>query len=335
MRIRALLTLLLTLELMSAAAGAAQINVIRGKVYSKSGQPVNNAIVELRMGGGAIIGQTVTRNEGDFAFTGLSAGEYEVHVTMAGYEPAGQLVRFMQSPRDNFQEVLRVEVMLRPKADAQAAGPPGVHFAQDVPKPARDAFEKGLMRLREGKSEEGLGHIRHAIDEFPEYFNAHFALGAELYRLDRLEEAIESLEQARKINDREGAVYYVFGLVMIKQRKFAVAEYAFRESGRLAGGNASTRFYRGLVLIELAMQTQDRRQQEKDLSEADKELKAAFEMSDRKMSAVHLQRARLLELRGRKDDAVRELEAYLKAEPDARNADSVREAISRLRGSGR
>ncbi|HJZ67674.1 MAG TPA: carboxypeptidase-like regulatory domain-containing protein, partial [Blastocatellia bacterium] len=89
-------TLLLT------AGAAAQNNTLRGKVRSTDGVTVNNAIVELRVGGGAMIAQAVTRNDGDFAFANLASGEYEVAVTIAGYEPAVQMARFNQSERMNF-----------------------------------------------------------------------------------------------------------------------------------------------------------------------------------------------------------------------------------------
>src|SRR5215216_4847579 len=79
------------LILLSAISASAQNNMIRGKVRSSNGSTVNNAIVELRVGGGGMIGQTVTRNDGDFAFSNLIAGEYEVAVTLAGFEPTVQM----------------------------------------------------------------------------------------------------------------------------------------------------------------------------------------------------------------------------------------------------
>ena len=53
----------LALTLVFAAAASAQRSMIRGKVRTPSGSPVNNAIVELRIGGSGMISQTVTRND--------------------------------------------------------------------------------------------------------------------------------------------------------------------------------------------------------------------------------------------------------------------------------
>src|SRR5262245_48934628 len=92
----------IALLLMVHTTATAQSNVLRGKVRSTDGVTVNNAIVELRYGGGAMISQTVTRNDGDFAFGSLAPGEYEVAVTIAGFNPAVQMARFNQPGRMNF-----------------------------------------------------------------------------------------------------------------------------------------------------------------------------------------------------------------------------------------
>lgn len=316
------------------SAAFAQNNTLRGKVRSSNGVTVNNAIVELRTGGGGMISQTVTRNDGDFAFSNLTAGEYEVAVMIAGYEPAFQRARFDQDQRMNFSAVLNIEILIRPKKDLSLS-PPGTNFAQEVPRPARVAYERAVARLREGKSDEAVAAFREAIASFNDYFDAHFALGAELFRIGKDKEALEALERARQINDRQDAVYYMFGLVMIKQGKFAVAEYAFREATQLNANNVAYRFYHAQVLIELAIRGSDARQSAADLSAAEKELDTAWEISGKRLNAVYLQRARIHEKRGDKEAAARDLEIYLKAEPEAKNGAIIRAAITRLRGDNK
>src|SRR5262245_35557296 len=175
--------------LLLVVGASAQSNTLRGKVRSTDGVTVNNAIVELRVGGGAMIAQAVTRNDGDFAFANLASGEYEVAVTIAGYEPAVQMARFNQSELMNFAEVVNIEVLIRPKKETVLAAP-GTHFAQDVPRPARAAYERAMARLREGKIEDGVAALRDAITSFNDYFDAHFALGKELFREGKDSEAL-------------------------------------------------------------------------------------------------------------------------------------------------
>jgi tetratricopeptide (TPR) repeat protein len=331
---RQTLPIAFALVLLTCVPASAQSNTLRGKVRSTNGITVNNAIVELRANGGGMLSQTVTRNDGDFAFSNLGPGEYEVAITIAGYETAVQTARFDQGQRMNFSQEVNIEVLIRPKKEIVLA-PPGTSFAQDVPKPARAAFERAVNRLREGKSDEALAAFREAIAGFNDYFDAHIALSAELFRLGKNKEALDSLERARQINDRQDGVFYMFGLVMMKEGKFGVAEYAFRQATQLNANNLASRFYHAQALIELAIRQSDARQNAVDLSEADKELDRAWEISEKRLTAVYLQRARIHEKRGEKEAAARDLESYLSAEPEAKNAATIRAAIAKLRGSNK
>lgn len=331
---RQTLRTVLALVLISGGTALAQSNTLRGKVRATNGITVNNAIVELRAAGSAMISQTVTRNDGDFAFTGLATGEYEVAVTIAGYEPVVQRARFNQLGRMDYSEVVNMEILIRPKKEIVLSAP-GTNFAQDVPKPARLAYERAEARLRDGKPEEAVAALREAIANFNDYFDAHFALGKELFREGKDDQALEALERARQINDRQDAVYHLFGLIMLKQGKFAVAEYAFREATRLNGNSAASHFYYAQALIELAVRSNDERQLNTDLSAAEKELDRAWETSEKRLTAVYLQRARIHEKRGKKEAAAADLESYLKAEPEARNGATIRAAIAKLRGENK
>jgi Tfp pilus assembly protein PilF len=318
----------LALLLLIIAQAEAQ-NVIRGKVRSTNHGTVNGAIVELRGGAGSVLGQTVTRTDGDFYFPNLSPGAYEIEVTMTDYVTQTQTVEVVNNIRGSYQEVVSVEFVLRPKPGS-ATTPPGTNFVQDVPKAARTSYEKATVKLREGKSDEAVALLREAIAGFGDYFQAHLALAGELYRLNKYDEAVQSLEQARLINDRDATVYYLFGLVMVKQRKFTAAEYAFRGAISYNVNHAGSHYYRGLALIEMGFHG-DAKHKAENLAEAERELGRALELSQSRMSEVYLQRARIYESRKEYEAAARELESFLRAEPNAKNAPVVREAVVKLR----
>ena len=327
--------LVISALLLLPIVGFAQSSMLRGKVRGSNGTTVNNASVELRGSTGAVIGQVFTRNDGDFSFARLSAGEYEVAVTMSGYEPALQRVELRDSMRVNtaseaISEVLYVEVVLRPRLEPTLAAP-GTSFVQEVPKPAREAYIKGAARIRDGKSDEGIAFLREAVVEFGDYFDAHLALGMEFYRLGKDSEALEALERARQINEKGALVYYTFGLVMVRQQKFRAAEYAFGKAAELNDRHVNAHFNHAVALIEVAQRTKEPAEIQKLLLNADRELDRAWDLSEKKLNTVFLQRARVHEERGDKEAAARELEKYLKAEPDAKNAASVKEAITKLR----
>lgn len=328
-------TLAIAALLLLPMAGFAQNSMLRGKVSGSDGAVVNNATVELRGSTGAVIGQVFTRNDGDFSFSRLRAGEYEVHVTMSGYEPAMQLVELRDSMRvtgasDVISEVVNIEVVLRPRVEP-GLGPPGTSFAQDVPKVARAAYVKGISKIREGKSDEGIVSLREATAEFSDYFDAYLALGFEFYRLGKDSDALEALERARQINDKGAAVYYTFGMVMVRQQKFRAAEYAFGKAAELNDSHVNAHFNHAVALIEVALRIKDPNEIKTVLAKADRELDRAWDLSGKRLNTVFLQRARVHEERGNKEAAARALENYLKAEPDAKDRAGVQEAIAKLR----
>lgn len=310
----------------------AQNSVIRGKVRTNDGASVNNAIVELREPSGAVVEHVLTKTDGDFTFMRLGPGEYEIRVTMPGYRPARELVQIRGSMRPNTApvgEAVNVEISLDPNTESLSA-PPGVSFVQDVPKPARAAYDKGIAKIREGKLEEGIVFLREATANYNDYFDAHFALGAGYYRLGKDAEALESLERARQINDRGPAVYYTFGMVMMRQQKFRTAEYAFGKAAELDDKHVGAHFNHAVCLIEVSLQTKDKQQAQDILTQADRELDRSWELSGKHLNNVLFQRARIYQERGDREAAARELEAYLKAEPGVKNAAAIKEAIRKL-----
>lgn len=307
----------------------AQQGTIHGKVRAPSGATLNGVIVELWQSG-SNLSQTVTSTEGDFYFNGLVPAGYELVISHQGYQRVSERVIFRLPGNMNQREVVEVEIRLTPLEKEQAGAAPGTSFVQDVPPAAREAFEKGISSLREGKSDEGVAQLQEAIRIFPDYFNAHFALGAEYNRLDKTDEAIRSLEQARRINDRDGRVWQLFGLMMARREKFAVAEYALRQAIERDPVNPSSRFSHGLTLIELAVRVDEPARKEK-LGEAERELNKALELSNRKLAAACLHLARIHELRGERRAAAEALETWLKLQPDDKNAPAIREAILKLK----
>ena len=325
------------LSIVAASAATAQVsaqnNTIRGKVRTQAGTTLNNAIVTLSKTGGGTIGEMVTGNDGDFTFIGLEAGAYVITVHATGFEPAVENVQFTQSPYDRFHDTLNVEVFVTPLPDQVMLAPPGTSFAQETPKAARTAYEKGMAKRAEGKSAEGIALLRQATDTFNTYFDAYFALGSAYYRAGQLDDAVAALEKAREINDHDGAVYHMFGMVMLKQGKLTVAEYAFKQAVGMNATNPASHFYRGYVLIELAIRSKLPKERGDDLSEAGRELNSAWDLSNKKLLAVYLEKARIHEITGDKEAAAVDLETYLKSTPDSKQSASIRQEIEKLRGA--
>lgn len=296
-------------------------NTILGKVRRQSGQPVSNVLVQLDTGNGVMITQTVTTNEGDFAFSGLEGASFILVVNEPNHEPFGERVELARTATTRPGETVRIDIVLTAKPEA-ARPAAGTVFRQDVPDSALKAYRRGVKLLAERKSAEGMASLNHAINVLPNYFDAHFALALEMLRLRRHDDAIAELERARAVNPRDGRLYHVFGFVLFEQKKYALAARVFEAAARLDPNNAEARLMRGASLIEVG-----------GLNEAEAEIKRADQISAHKLAMVHLHLARIYEKRGERARAAEELEAYLRSNPGASNAAALRDAIKKLRAS--
>jgi tetratricopeptide (TPR) repeat protein len=317
---------------------AAQGHSIRGKVRNSSGQNLSRIVVDLQTGTGSMINQTITNNEGDFAFTGLSDNSYIIFISAPDYNPASERVEFVRTTAaDQPGEFRTIEITLTPKAVPTVAAP-STTFAQDVPQAARDSLNHGLRLSKEGKSQEAISAMQEAIKQFSDYFDAHFALANELIKTNQLTEAIAELQRARDINPKDDRVYQSFGVVLSTQGKYLIAARVFGEAARLNPNDPQIVVKRCSLLIDYASTIDPAKSKEaadernNALSMAEKELKQAFEASGRKLSTAHKQLARICEKRGDRTRAADHLEQYLRLTPDAKDAEAIREGIKKLRG---
>jgi len=335
----ALLIIAFNLCLCVPASAAQQGNSIRGKVRNSAGRNMGQIIVQLETGNGLPINTTTTNNEGDFYFGGLGGTSYIVVISLPDYNPVQEHVEFvMNTTADSPGEQRTVQLTLAPKT-GMAAAPlsnrtvPG----QNVPKAAREALDRAMASLKENKSQDAIAALQEAIKAHPDYFEAHFLLGNEMMKLNRLQEALVEFEQARKINPRDDRVYQAFGQLLTRQGKFALASQVFAEAARLNPTDPNIPLMRANVLIEHAAAIDPSASKEaaaergRALELAEKDLVKALDLSDRKLTMVYLQLARVYEKKGDRGRAATQLEEYLKASPDAKNAGAIREAIKTLR----
>ncbi|HLL70388.1 MAG TPA: tetratricopeptide repeat protein [Pyrinomonadaceae bacterium] len=317
----------------SSSASVRQGHTIRGKVRTSAGFNVPRVTVSLETGSGALINQTVTNNEGDFTFTGLDDTSYQITISAPDYNPASERVEFVRNVGTGDPgETRTVEITLTGRGGVR---PPraGLNFVQNVPKAARDSYELSLKHLRENRAPDAHAALREAVRVFPDYFDAHFLLASEHIKQNKLDDAIKELNEAQRINPKDDRVWHAFGNVLMQQRKFAVAARVFAEASRLSPNDPQYPLLMGTALIEQAATIDPAKPEERNyaFSEAEKSLARAYQLSERKLAAVHLQLARLHEKRGDRARAADELEQYLRRSPDLKNAAAIREAVKTLR----
>ena len=337
------LTVVMLLCLSASATALQQGNSIQGKVSNAAGKHMAQVIVEIETGNGQPVETTVTNNEGDFSITGLTGTSYIVVIRQLDYEPLSEHVDFVRTvDADAPGERRTIQITLIPKGGVAARPSNRVVSGQSVPKAARDALERALKFSKDNKSEDTIASLKEAIKAYADYFDAHLLLAGEYLKVDRLDESIAEYEQARKINPKDDRVYQGFGQVLMKQKKFALAVGVLGEAARLNPSDANIQMVMGMALLEHASAANPAQskeaaaEREKSFGLAEAAFLKAFELSGKKMAAVHLQLARLYGKKGDRSKAADELEQYLKMSPGDKKADSLREAIKTLRaGDGR
>ncbi|HEV2884744.1 MAG TPA: tetratricopeptide repeat protein, partial [Pyrinomonadaceae bacterium] len=260
-----------------------------------------------------------------------------VTVSMPDFNPVGERVEFVRnvSPSDP-GETRTIEMTMVPK-DGLPSTRGAVSFVQDVPQEARDTFALGVKLLREGRTDESLASLQKAVSIFPDYFDARFILAREFIRQRNFTEAITQLDQARRINPKDDRVFQSFGIIMLQQQKYAVASRIFAEASRLNPREPNHLMLQGTALIDQATTVDPTKshaaadERNYAFSEAEKVLNRAYQLSGKKLAAVHLQMARLFEKKGDRARAAAELEQYLRQSPDDKKAAEIREAIKKLR----
>jgi tetratricopeptide (TPR) repeat protein len=307
-------------------------NVIRGKIRNEAGTSLAHVIVMLNAGVGGMINQTVSNEEGDFVFAGLTGTSYTISIGHPGYVAYTEAVSFFRPVSEGQPaEIKTVFVTLEATPTARIV-PARIVFVQQVPAQAREAYDRGVRFSRENKADLALEAYKEAIGAFARYYDAHFALGCELLRAERFEAAIATLETARQINPKDDRVYACFGQALLGLKKYAVAAAAYNEASRLRPDEAQYPLMRASALIDQARALGPSAADHKGLLEAaEVDLARASELSRGVVPAARLQRARLYEQRGDAKRAADELTSYLRENPDAGNAAAIREAIQKLR----
>jgi len=313
-----------------AASARAQNGIIKGKVRVPSGATLTGVIVELwRVGG--MEGQTVTTRDGDFEFANLTPASYEIVIKQQGYQALSERAEFHASRNSGRIEILTVDITLKPDSrEAPLPAGPATTFVQNIPSAAQKAYNEAIQKLKDSKPLEAIALLQEAITLFPDYFSAHYALAGELARQRKIDDALAELELARRVNDRSAEVYHLFGMLMGQQKKYSIAEYAFRQAiDRNPLGTASYVSH-AVVLIELVKTDKESLENSKWLDTAEHDLNRAIELSKEKMASAFLHRAQVRELKQDKKGAVLDLERYLKLNPDTPSQGTIREAITRL-----
>lgn len=303
-------------------------STITGIVYDKQRNALPDIDIELLNDLYQAIRRTKTDNVGRYEFGGLRNGRYFIRVYAFRYDLEDQT----EELEINTQNIRGGEgsgtfikdFYLLPRKGGLAESELGIIFAQEVPSDAKKLYEQAVNELSKKRSDSAIKLLNEAIKIFPDYFNALYRIGKELWLKQRFEEAAHFLFKAAQINPKSAATLYYLGSSLHKlgkdYNKAALA--SLNQAFILAPSSIQTLYLLGKIQRE-----------EGKFAEAEKNLLQAKKLSGGGIPEIHIELAQLYgnDLKKFKE-AADELELYLKASKVSESEEkNVRKVINSLR----
>jgi tetratricopeptide (TPR) repeat protein len=309
---------------MSAPAYSQKLITVYGRVFLPDNQPATQIMVSIS-GESGFNSSAITDGRGGFRFDGIPRSVFSVTVTIP------KDARFYAEPLtvdatkegSNFMAdiFLRnpLEAGVRKKRPAQVIST--TEAGQQIPKDARKALDKARKYREERKFEAALAELNKAIVLYPAYFQAFAEKGIAQINLNRHEEALRNFEKAIELFPEyepavSGAGYCLLSLGRYEQ------SIAFLEKGVQLDSSRS----QSLVFLGVANLALSRWQKAQEALEQALRLDAAGAFS------AHIYLADAFAGQHQFSRAADELHTYLEKNPEAPNAERLRQREKYLRG---
>lgn len=316
-RILTISTALLTFLVLPALA---QLNRIEGAVRDNRGQALGNVVVELQNDYGATVEQVQTSSSGRFTFAGLAAGHWTVKVSPYGTNFEEQSQDLELESTSLAGDTGFAEFLLKPRKNSAEVGTEAA-FIQAVPPAAKKLFLEGAT-LAIKEPEKGRAKVEQAIETFPDYFDAHYTLGRILDKQKRTDEAVAELKKAIEINAKSYAASFSLASILYREKKYAEAFDAAGKVVEIRPGSASAQLLYG-SLLRIGGK----------LEQAETSLLKANELAEGKNAEAHWQLALLYNRTAKNQQAISELQTYLKLNPNSPDRKNVEQLIEKLKSA--
>jgi hypothetical protein len=193
--------------------------------------------------------------------------------------------------------------------------------AYAAPKDARKAYEKGLEAEGKGKLADARRYFEKAVEIYPSHANAWFQLGTVLQKENQKDAARTAYTQATTADSRFLAPYLSLALMAGEAENWTeVLNLTGHILDRDPLNYPDAYFYNSVANYNL-----------KKTEDAEKSgLKAERLDVRNRFPQLHLLLAEIFAQKSNYATAISEMQTYLKLAPDAKNADQVRERVTKL-----
>jgi Flp pilus assembly protein TadD len=287
---------------------------LEGQVQSVEAlQPVHHAVVRLYREAD-MLRECVTGADGRFQFLGVPVGRYRITVWAEGFQRVEEPLELV----GRGGTIQRLEIRLRPEEVTPGAPTVSVETLQ-IPKKARQEYERGQVDLRKGKYANAAGHYRRAVEAHAAFPQAWLELGVALRGAGDAAGAGRALRECLRLDPPNLRARLNLAELCAATGRAEEARGLLDETVALHPGEPDPHQDLGKLHFQAGR-----------LEEAEAEWKKAAALP-RARPEVHLLLARLYLQRRQVAELVAELEEYLQKEPGGPYASQVRATLESIR----
>jgi tetratricopeptide (TPR) repeat protein len=269
--------------------------------------------------------ETLSDDQGNYEFRGMIAGRYRMIATNPN-DPEQYSERAESDTTRAYSNRLQIDIYLRQPLHSSKEKPnPGtlniVEATQEIPKQARQAYEKGLKFQKDNQAEKALASFNQAIEIYPEYFQALTDRGNLLMQYNKLPESLTDFERALQINPKYSPALRGAAYCNIQHRKYEQAIVQLEKSIAYEPKIPLTHMLLGYAYLSLNR-----------YDEAKQALQQALKLGADNVARARVYLAEVYAHEQKFKEAADEIRAYLRLRPDAADAESLRRLESDWRG---
>ncbi len=296
-------TFLLVASRLQGVQASDPTQMIKGQVLQDGGiYPPGLTVLVRDLTNHGMATEATVMADGSFDLPALEPGKYEVTITNQRGEPLHR--EFLDIGPNPRPLMLRLPVLEQPAPSA-----PGTISAKRlqhrIPSKAAKEYRASLKASEAGDARKCMEHLQKAIEIDPDYMEAHNNLGVRYMALEQYEKAVAQFHKTVELDPTTVKGQLNLSLALSLLQRYPEAEAAARQAVQLEPQFIPARYALGQILTA----------QDKNTPEAVDDLR----MSIRQYPGARLSLARVLVRRGAINEAVAQLQEYLRSEnPDKR-----------------
>ena len=238
----------------------------------------------------------------------------EIRVSVSGYYPISK--HFMGPVNTiGFNDVGTITLQRLAKVDGTSISTTSLA----APKKARKAYSKAAKLLQKNRLEEAETRLLKAVEIYPQYAVAWNTLGGIYRQKNQPEKALQAFSEAVKADPKYIRPYLGRAEVELAKGRYQEVVNTTGTLLRLDPTFGIAHFYKAVGHYSL-----------QQLRAAEQSARASLKSLHRPPPAIHFLMGTLLARKGTYPEAVQELQAFLKVEPDSPQAERARKLLAEL-----